>query len=172
MKSWAVILIVLFSRAPSVFGSFSIINAASSCVESGPSISKSNLPIRSLAPDLEDITQPNTRGAKKSSLDIVQDYTNAIERDTDFGAAAKFLATDFKFLSPTKSFQTREAWLRGFPKFHKNSGTTFQDPIPGAHDKQVIRKGKVRIAVLSVNLVAVYEMNNAGEIVTIRVGRA
>jgi hypothetical protein len=173
MKSLAFTLIALFGTATSVFGSVSIINAASTLAnESKPSISKSNIATRSLALDLEDTTPPNARADQKSPVDIVQDYTNAIERDADFHTAVKFLADDFQFFSPTKSFRTKEAWFSGFPKFHKNSGSTFQDPIPGAHDKQVIRKGKLRIAMLTVNLVAVYELNDEGEIVTIRAGRA
>jgi hypothetical protein len=178
-----VVVLLLFATpaaATSVFGCFGILNAASTFVlKSKPSISKSNnmIATQSLALDLEDTTSPKTPRADKSkrnspAVDIVQDYTNAIERDADFHTALKYLAADFQFLSPTKSFQTKEAWFLGFPKFHKNSGTIFQDPIPGAHDKQVLRKGTLRIAMLSVNLVAVYELNDKGEIVTIRAGRA
>jgi hypothetical protein len=173
MKSLAFTLTVLFGTATSVFGSFGITNAASTFVKSKPSISKSNIATRSLdLDDLENTTQPNIRTDQKSPVDIVQEYTNAIERDDDYHTAVKYLAVDFQFLSPTKSFKTKEAWFRGFPKFYKKSGIAFQDPIPGAHDKQVIRKGKLRIAMLSVNLVAVYELNDEGEIVTIRTGRA
>jgi hypothetical protein len=175
MKSSVVTLIVIFATTNSAFGSFGIRNdTASTFIKLRPSIPKSNSIVsRSLALDLEDddtLQPPHTLAGQKSPVDIVQAYTNAIERDGDYHKAVKYLAADFQFSSPTKSFKTKEAWLRGFPKFHKNSGKAiFQDPIPGAHDKQIIRKGIMRIAMLPVHLVAVYELNDEGEIVTILV---
>jgi hypothetical protein len=167
MKSFTVTLLMMFVMiTPCSFGRpFGTINAASTMVMSAsPSFTASSL----LDLEINDDRHPAGSVKKEASLDIVQGFADAVERDNNYQKAANYLADDFQFLTPAKCFKSKDDWVRRFPSFRKSSGnTTFEDPIPGAHARQVIRRGKVKLAMFSVNLVAIYELDDHGKIATI-----
>ena len=106
-----------------------------------------------------------------SALEIVDDFLQLLDGEKKYDEASKFLADDFSFTSPKVSFKTKEEWIKGFPEFHKNP-PIFEAAQPGAHDKQVTRKGKKKISLITLSLLEKYELNEDGKIVSISAGRA
>jgi hypothetical protein len=106
------------------------------------------------------------------SLEIVTNFLTLLDEEHKYEEAANFLDDDaFKFVSPKASFNTKADWLQRFPNFHKDP-PTFDSPEPGAHDKQVTRKGKRKISLFTVNLLETYELNDEGKIVRISASKA
>jgi hypothetical protein len=168
MKSFAVTLLIMFVITPCTFGRYcGIIIAANIMAKSAASTSYKASSLLDLL-ETNDDRNPTCCVKQESSLDIVQGFADAVERDNDYQKAAEYLADDFQFMTPLKSFKSKDDWVRRFPSFRKSSGsTTFEAPRPGAHLKQVIRRGKVKLAMFSVNLVTIYELNDLGKIAII-----
>jgi hypothetical protein len=106
-----------------------------------------------------------------SSLEIVSNFIILLDEQKQYQAAANFLVDDFQFITPRDSFCGKSDWMQGFPERHKDA-PIFDDPIPGANGKQVLRKGKKKIALMTFHLVETYELNDEGKIVKISAARA
>jgi hypothetical protein len=104
------------------------------------------------------------------ALEIVDEFLQILDGEKKYDEASEFLADDFTFTSPKVSFKNKEGWIKGFPEFHKNP-PVFEAAKPGAHDKQVTRKGKKKISLITLNLIETYELNEDGKIVSISAGR-
>jgi hypothetical protein len=104
------------------------------------------------------------------SLEIVSDFLTLLEQNK-YEEAANFVVDDFEFVSPKSSFHSKSEWVQGFPKIHKD-GPIFEDPIPGANDKQVLRKGKKKVALMTFNMMETFELNDEGKIVKISAAKA
>jgi hypothetical protein len=105
------------------------------------------------------------------ALEIVNEFLQVLDGEKKYEEASKYLVDDFKFTSPKASFKSKEEWIEKFPAFHKNP-PIFEAAQPGAHDKQVTRKGKKKISLITLSLVEKYELNEDGKIVSISAGRA
>ena len=87
-----------------------------------------------------------------SSLQIVSKFIDLLDTNKSYQEAADFLDDDhFKFVSPKANFSEKQDWMKRFPNFHKNA-PVFEDPVPGAHDKQVTRYGKIKASPLYTSL--------------------
>jgi hypothetical protein len=106
-----------------------------------------------------------------SALEIVDEFLQILDGEKKYDEASKFLADDFSFTSPKVSFKNKEEWIKGFPEFHKNP-PIFEAAQAGVHDKQVTRKGKKKISLITLSLLEKYELNEDGKIVSISAGRA
>jgi hypothetical protein len=102
-----------------------------------------------------------------SSLEIVSKFTDLLDKNKSYEEAADFLDDGhFKFLSPKANFSDKRDWIKRFPNFHKNA-PVFEDPLPGAHDKQVIRYGKKKLPLFTIDVTETYELNDESKIVKI-----
>jgi hypothetical protein len=105
--------------------------------------------------------------APVSSLQIVSKFIDSLNRNKSYQEEADFLDDDhFKFVSPKANFSGKQDWMKRFPNFHKNA-PVFEDPVPGAHDKQVTRYGKKELPLFTLHLTETYELNDEGKIVKI-----
>ena len=102
-----------------------------------------------------------------SSIDVVKQFTRHLDVDHDYEKAANLLDDElFEFRSPRESFGSKEDWKNRFPKFHKQA-PQFDEVMPGAHDKQVIRNGTKKVALMTIKMSETYELNDEGKIVKI-----
>jgi hypothetical protein len=106
-----------------------------------------------------------------SALEIVNEFLQVLDGEKKYDEASEFLVDDFKFTSPKVSFKNKEEWMKGFPEFHKDP-PIFEAAQPGAHDKQVTRKGKKKIMMITLSLLEKYELDEDGKIVSISAGKA
>jgi hypothetical protein len=106
-----------------------------------------------------------------SSLEIVSNFLTLLDEQKNYEEAAEFLVDDFQFLTPKDKFNSKNDWLQNFPKSHKDA-PTFEDPIPGGNDKQVLRKGKKKVALMTFNMLETYELNDEGKIIKMTAARA
>jgi hypothetical protein len=100
-----------------------------------------------------------------SSLEIVSNFCKLLE-EQKYEEAAVFLVDDFQFLTLKQKFDSKSDWLQNFPEAHKKA-PTFEDPIPGGNDKQVLRKGNMQVGSISFDMTETYELNDEGKIIKI-----
>jgi hypothetical protein len=77
--------------------------------------------------------------------------------------ASDLLADGFCLKSLKFNFPTKEAWLKGFPKVHKDI-PDFKAFVECKNKSQVQRHGKKKIALLTVNVKEVLEFDANGKI--------
>jgi hypothetical protein len=108
-----------------------------------------------------------TSSTTSHSLKIVSNFLNVLDNQKKYNEASSFLDDNyFKFHSPKANLGDKNDWLQRFPEFHKDP-PTFEEPVSGAHDNQVTRKGKNKLAMMTFWLVETYELNDKGKIVQI-----
>jgi hypothetical protein len=101
-----------------------------------------------------------------SPLEIVREFTNLLDNKKKYQEAASFLDDDFKFISPKAKFDGKDDWLQRFPKFHKDA-PTFEEVVQGTNENEVTRKGKKKIAMMNINMMETYNVNDDGKMVKI-----
>jgi hypothetical protein len=73
--------------------------------------------------------------------------------------ASEFLAEDFQLKSLKFNFRTKEDWLNGFPKVHKDIPDFGMFVKEEENANKVQRTGKKKIAFLTINVKEVLEFN-------------
>jgi hypothetical protein len=105
-------------------------------------------------------------------LDIVLKFILLLDKEKDYAAAASLLVDDdFEFITPKHSFHSKSDWLERFPGVHADS-PVFENPILGAHDNQILRKGKKKVGFLTLSMVETYDINEEGKITRISAAKA
>jgi hypothetical protein len=103
-------------------------------------------------------------GLGKEHLDTVKKFA-ALETSDKFEEAAELFADDLKFSSPRVNFDSKEAWLEGFPARKKAGFPEFGEPeVVGDQENQIKRKGKAKLGFISFSVVQVIEINDDGKI--------
>ena len=83
--------------------------------------------------------------------------------------ASGMLCDDFSWTGPNKSLD-KAAWLGEVGKLAKDA-PTFEAFEPGTSDLQVTRKGKKKVAMMTVKLVQAFETTEDGKIKSINTAR-
>jgi hypothetical protein len=109
--------------------------------------------------------------SSSSSLEIVSNFLTLLDGQKKYEEAGAFLVDDFQFLTPKDKFHSKSDWLQNFPKSHKDA-PTFEDPMPGGNNKQVLQKGKKKVALMTFHMMETYELNDDGKIVKITAAKA
>jgi CRISPR/Cas system CSM-associated protein Csm4 (group 5 of RAMP superfamily) len=102
----------------------------------------------------------------------IQETANHFEnlvQSHKYEEASSLLADDFLFRSPMHNFQGKKDWLKKFPKAHKNIPIIpfgdFEKSQNGSN--QIERRGKKKVAFVTVTVKQVIEVDEHGKIKSI-----
>lgn len=98
----------------------------------------------------------------QSSMETVQEWMELLSKG-NFDEAAEFLVEDVKAVSPKTRVEGKENWRDAIPAVIKK-GPTWDDPIPGDHESQVITNGTMKVGFVTVKCRRVIELNREGQI--------
>ena len=98
-----------------------------------------------------------------SLVDIAEDFTRLLD-EGKYEDGAELLADDVYFASPKFAFKSKAEWLEKFPDIHKKNPPAFEPFVPGAHEKQIVRKGKFKFMGVRFTLTETIEFNDDGKI--------
>jgi len=99
-----------------------------------------------------------------SSLDIANKFNGLLD-EGKFEEASTMLTDDFEFSNPRDKFD-KAAWIKEFPALHKDP-PKFEDFQPGSNDKELVGKGKKRIAMINFSVKETWIFTDDGKIKTI-----
>ena len=75
----------------------------------------------------------------------------ALRDEGKFEEAAEYFSDDFEFKSPKFNYGSKTDWIKGFPANHAD-GPTFEEFVQGDNANQVKRKGKKKIAMVTIHM--------------------
>ena len=98
-----------------------------------------------------------------SIVEVAEEFTRLVD-EGKYQDGAELLAEDVHFASPKFTYKSRAEWLEKFPDFHKKNPPTFEPFVPGAHEKQIVRKGKAKFMGIGITVTETMEFTDDGKI--------